>query len=171
APVAEINPLGWVGGQVIAGGAANSSSPLSVSPSHLENERLKVSFDAAGEITSIFDKTRNRETLAAGETANRLIAYEDKPMEWDAWDIDRYFEEQFWPLADGKSSISVVETGPHRAALRVERAYQNSMIVQVISLAAGARQLEFDTFIDWQERQTVLKAQFPFDLNTSEIRS
>jgi alpha-mannosidase len=65
----------------------------------------------------------------------------------------------------------VVETGPHRAAIRIERHYQKSTIVQVISLEAGARQIEFDTFIDWQERQTVLKAQFPFDLNTSEIRS
>jgi len=64
-----------------------------------------------------------------------------------------------------------VETGPHRAAIRVERTYQKSTIVQVISLAAGARHVEFDTFIDWQERQTVLKAQFPFDLNTSDIRS
>src|SRR5690606_23114014 len=125
-----------------------------------ENELLKVSFDAAGEITSLFDKTRNRETLAAGEKANRLIAYEDKPMEWDAWDIDRYFEEQFWPLADAGAVIEVVETGPHRAALRVERAYQSSKIVQVISLAAGARQLEFDTYIDWQERKTLLKALF-----------
>ncbi|MCR6670654.1 glycoside hydrolase family 38 C-terminal domain-containing protein [Devosia ginsengisoli] len=171
APVSDISPLGWTGGQVISGGASNSSSSLSVSATHLENELLKVTFDKAGEITSVFDKTRNRETLAAGEKANRLIAYEDKPMEWDAWDIDRYFEEQFWPLADGNSLISVVETGPHRAALRVERRYQASKIVQVISLASGARQVEFDTFIDWRERQTVLKAQFPFDLNTSEIRS
>jgi alpha-mannosidase len=171
APVSDIAPLGWTGGQVVAGGANNSSSTLSVSETHLENELLKIAFDAAGEITSIFDKTRNRETLEPGKTANRLIAYEDKPMEWDAWDIDRYFEEQFWPLADGKALISVVETGPHRAAIRVERTYQKSTIVQVISLAAGARQVEFDTFIDWQERQTVLKAQFPFDLNTSDIRS
>ena len=171
APVSDIVPLGWTGAQLVTGGAANSSSPLSVSATHLENELLRITFDKAGEITSVFDKTRNRETLAAGEKANRLIAYEDKPMEWDAWDIDRYFEEQFWPLADGKSSISVVETGPHRAAIRVEREYQKSRIVQVISLAAGARQVEFDTFIDWQERAQVIKAQFPFDLNTSEIRS
>ena len=41
----------------------------------------------------------------------------------------------------------------------------------LISLAVGARQVEFDTFIDWQERHTVLKAQFPFDFNTSEIRA
>lgn len=171
APVAELPPLGWVGGQVVSGGAANASSPLSVSASHLENELLKITLDASGEITSIIDKTHGREVLAQGQSANRLIAYEDKPMEWDAWDIDRYFEEQFWPLADAEAEIGVVETGPHRAAIRIERTYQNSRIVQVVSLAAGARQVEFDTFIDWQERQTVLKAQFPFDLNTSEIRS
>lgn len=170
AATAAVVPLGYTGAQLVAGGKAEKST-LSVSEKHLENELLKVSFDKAGEITSVYDKTRNRETLAAGEKANRLIAYEDKPMEWDAWDIDRYFEEQFWPLADGKSSISVVENGPHRVAIRVERAYQKSRVVQVISLAAGERQVEFDTFIDWQERQQVIKAQFPFDLNTSEIRS
>jgi alpha-mannosidase len=171
APVTNLAPLGFTGAQIVSGGAGNGTSSLSVSETHLENELLKVTFDKAGEITSVFDKTRNRETLLAGHKANRLIAYEDKPMEWDAWDIDRYFEEQFWPLADSKSLISVVETGPHRAAIRVERHYQKSRIVQVISLAAGARQVEFDTFIDWQERAQVIKAQFPFDLNTSEIRS
>ena len=170
APVADIAALGWTGAQLVAAADAGRSE-LSVSPSQLENALLRVAFDAEGEITSIFDKTRNRETLAPGATANRLIAYEDKPMSWDAWDIDRYFEEQFWPLADGKAAISVVETGPHRAAIRVERNYRKSKVVQVISLAAGARQLEFDTFIDWQERAQVIKAQFPFDLNTSEIRS
>jgi len=170
AMVPDIAGLGWTAGQIVADGAG-SAAPLSVSETHLENELLKVSFDAAGEIISVFDKSRNRETLASGQRGNRLIAYEDKSMEWDAWDIDRYFEEQFWPLADGQCVISVVETGPHRAAIRVERSYQRSKIVQVISLAVGARQVEFDTFIDWQERHTVLKAQFPFDLNTSEIRS
>jgi len=171
APLSGLAPLGWTAGQILVGGAANHSSPLSVSATHLENELLRVTLDRSGEITSVFDKTRNRETLEPGKTANRLIAYEDKPMAWDAWDIDRYFEEQFWPLAGAKSLVSIVETGPHRVAIRVEHNYQKSRVVQVISLAAGARQVEFDTFIDWQERHTVLKAQFPFDLNTSEIRS
>jgi len=170
AATTNIASLGWTGGQIVDGASAGSPT-LSVSPTHLENDILKVTFDVAGEISSIFDKSRQRETLVAGERANRLIAYEDKPMNYDAWDIDAYFEEQCWPLADAAAEISVVETGPHRAAIRVARHYQNSQIVQVISLAAGARQVEFDTFIDWHERQTVIKAQFPFDLNTSEVRS
>jgi len=170
APVSALAPLGWTGVQVVSGVAAGKSS-LTATTSTLENVVIKVSFDKAGEITSILDKSRNREVIAKGQTGNRLIAFEDKPMEWDAWDIDRYFEEQFWPLSEGKASITVVETGPHRAAIRIERSYNLSKVVQVISLEAGARQLEFDTWIDWQERATVLKACFPFDLNVSEIRS
>ncbi|MET1026682.1 MAG: alpha-mannosidase, partial [Dongiaceae bacterium] len=80
APVSDLAPLGWTGAQLVTGGAQNSYSPLSVSENHLENELLKVTFDASGEITSVFDKTRDRETLLPGHTANRLIAYEDKPM-------------------------------------------------------------------------------------------
>lgn len=170
APAGHLAPLGWTAAQLVTG-ATEADTTLSISQQHLENELLRIEFDRSGEIVSILDKTRQREVLREGEKANRLIAYEDKPMQWDAWDIDRYFEEQFWPLADSPTTISVVETGPHRAAIRVERLYQSSKIVQVISLSAGARQVEFDTFIDWQERAQVIKAQFPFDLNTSEIRS
>ena len=163
--------LGWSGIGLATSAPAMPETELSVSKSHLENAHLKVTFDANGEITSVFDKLRDRELIQPGQTANRLVAYEDKSMKWDAWDIDWYFEEQFWPLADTAATIEVVETGPWRAALRIERTYQGSRIVQIVSLADTARQVEFDTFIDWHEQATVLKALFPFDMNTSEIRS
>ncbi|MGR3343949.1 MAG: alpha-mannosidase, partial [Paracoccaceae bacterium] len=171
APVRHLPSLGWSTAQLASVPAEPPQSDLSVSPRHIENASLRVTFDEAGEITSVIDKTQHRELIAAGKTANALIAYEDKPLNWDAWNIDRYFNEQFWPLADLPAKIEVVETGPYRAAIRIERTYASSAIVQVISLQAGARQLEFDTYVDWHERQTVLKVLFPFDLNTSEIRS
>src|SRR5690606_6107493 len=158
--IANLPSLGWVEAGIVSG-PGNAASGVSVSKTHLENDRLRVVFDDKGEITSIVDKARAREVLAPGARANRLIAYEDKPMEWDAWDIAGYIGEQFWLQADGPATRDVVETGRHRAAIRVERRYQNSRIVQVISLAAGDRQLAFDTFIDWQERAPVIKAGFP----------
>ncbi|MDB5541755.1 MAG: alpha-mannosidase, partial [Devosia sp.] len=166
---ASVPSLGWSSVALVAA-AEVPKSGLSASTSHLENALLRVTFGKNGEITSVFDKAHGRELVAAGQTANRLVAYEDKPLNWDAWDIDRYFEEQFWPLS-AAVRIELVETGPYRTAIRIERSYQQSKIVQVVSLEDGARQVEFDTFIDWQERQTVLKAEFPFDLNISEIRS
>lgn len=86
----------------------------------------------------MFDKRRRRELLGPGTAANRLVAYEDKSLNWDAWDIDRYFEEQFWPLSDLPVEISVVETGPYRAALRLVRPYGSSRITQIISLEREA---------------------------------
>jgi alpha-mannosidase len=171
APVARVPALGWSTAALVAAPDRKPASTLSASTTHLENSLVRVTFDARGEITSVFDKTRVRELIASGKTANRLVAYEDKPMNWDAWDIDRYFEEQFWPLADGPAKIDVVETGPYRAAIRIERSYASSRVVQIVSLEDGARQIEFDTFVDWQERQQVLKTLFPFDMNVSEIRS
>lgn len=170
APVANLPALGWQSAAITDAVKAPKTS-LSASKTKLENALIKVTFDGKGEITSVLDKASGRELIAAGQTANRLVAYEDKPLNWDAWDIDHYFHEQAWPLADGKAKVEVVETGPWRAALRIERSYQSSKLVQVVSLEEGSRQVEFDTFIDWQERQQVIKAMFPFDLNVSEIRS
>jgi len=166
---ATVPALGWTTAALVASGAAPVSS-LSASTHHVENALIRVTFDDNGEITSVFDKTASRELIAAGQTANRLVAYEDKSLNWDAWDIDHYFEEQSWPLK-AATKIELVETGPYRAAIRIERTYQSSKFVQVVSLEASAKQVEFDTFIDWVERQTVIKAEFPFDLNVSEIRS
>jgi alpha-mannosidase len=171
APVSHLPSLGWASAALTTGSSAAPESSLSVSRAHLENSLVRVEFDAQGEITSVYDRTRGRELITQGQKANQLVAYEDKPLNWDAWDIDSYFEEQSWALAAEPATVTVVETGPYRAALRIERGYRKSRIVQVVSLEEGARQVEFDTFVDWQERQTVLKALFPFDMNTFEIRS
>ena len=169
AAVSEVPAMGWCSAQIVPAEEAPNSN-LSVSEEHLENNLIAVRFDQAGEIISIFDKALGRELVQAGKRANQLIAYEDKPKAYDAWDIEDYFGEKCWPLSDERASIEVVETGPHRAALRVERSYANSRLVQIISLRDGQKQLEFDTEVDWQERQTLLKTGFPLDLNVSETR-
>ena len=167
----KVGPLGWSRALLRASTSAPVMPALSVSVRHLENECIRVSFDEYGEITSLFDKQSARELIKAGSTANRLIAYEDKPKKYDAWDIDHYFEEQYWPLADEPVKLDVVEQGPYRAAIRISRTYQSSTLVQIVSLESGASMLSFDTLVDWQEQHTVLKACFPLDLNCSEVRS
>ena len=170
APIADLPAMGWSEAQIVS--ASNHlTSGLSVSETHLENDVIAIHFDKNGEISSIMDKASNRELIQPGKRANRLVAYEDKPKNYDAWDIDCYYRENSWALSNAQTIVEVVETGPHRAALRIERHYARSRIVQVISLQARQKQIEFDTEIDWQERQTLLKAEFPYDLNTSETRA
>lgn len=169
APVHGMGPMGWVG-LGLGDQTARAASLMVATPDRLENDLIAIRFDGRGEITSVIDKATGRELIPAGRSANRLMAFEDKSVDWDAWDIDWYFEEQSWPFGE-EAEITVIEEGPHRAALRITRRYRNSDVVQIVSLAAGARQVEFDTCVNWHEQQTVLKAMFPFDLNVSEIRA
>lgn len=126
----------------------------------LENFDLKVTFDLNGEIASIFDKRAKREVLEEGKTGNRLLAFEDRPVVWDAWDIDIYFEDRCDVISD-LDSMQVVETGPLRATIEVKRTFRASTITQRISLDHRSKRVTFDTLIDWNETHTLLKVAFP----------
>jgi len=90
---------------------------------------------------------------------NQLWAYSDRPREWDAWELDADYADDGEEIA--ATSIAVVETGPHRAALRIERTFRNSRIVQDVRLWAGAARIDFATKLDWHDRRVLLKARFP----------
>ena len=59
---------------------------VKATPTTLENDVLRLTFDAFGQITGIFDKETQRE-LAAGP-CNSFKMYKDVPSRFDAWDID-----------------------------------------------------------------------------------
>ena len=124
-------------------------------------EVLRLSQEIGRQTKATFDE-RQREAIRPGEVGNALVAHQDIPIDFDAWDIDDYIEDVSWPI-DTLVSAQVVETGPYRAAIRFEWTYESSRIVQVVSLADNAAQLEFDTYIDWHEHQTLLKAGFRED--------
>ncbi|MEM1288572.1 MAG: glycoside hydrolase family 38 C-terminal domain-containing protein [Pseudomonadota bacterium] len=126
----------------------------------LENFDLKVMLAPNGEISSIFDKKAKREVLAEGKTGNQLLAFEDRPVVWDAWDIDIYYEDRC-DVIDDIMSLEVTETGPLRATVMVKRAYQSSSITQRISLDHRSKRIDFDTEIEWRESHTLLKTAFP----------
>ncbi len=129
----------------------------------LENDLLRVEFDQTGEIISLFDKEVQRHVLPRGERANLFQAFEDRPLDWDAWDIDIYYDDRQW-TAGAAHSIAIIETGPLRVGLEIRRRLGRSAIVQRIYLYQGERRIEFDTWIDWRERHTLLKVAFPVDV-------
>jgi alpha-mannosidase len=60
----------------------------------------------------------------------------------------------------------VIEAGPLRATLEIKRRLLNSDYTQKISLTHNSPRLDFDTHIDWQDRQILLKVAFPVDVLT-----
>jgi len=158
-------------GAVLADQAASASSevPCSISRTTdgliaLHNQYYDLTFAANGEISRIYDKVAERDVLVPGQNGNQLIAYEDRPMNYDAWDIDLYYEEKPYPLHEA-SEIRVIEEGPVRVTVEVIRPFMASTVKQRISLWRNSPRIDFSTEIDWHEHQTLLKAAFPVDIN------
>ena len=142
-------------------------APLQVNEHLLENEHLRVEFNDAGDISRIFDKTHSRDVLPPGAVANQWQAFEDRPVQWDAWDIDATYEDHPYAL-EPVAGVRVVERGPLRATLEFERRVLGSRVVQRVSLCANRPQIDFVTWVDWRERHTLLKVAFPVDVLAPE---
>jgi alpha-mannosidase len=91
------------------------------------------------------------------------LALEDRPLAWDAWDVDIFYDDRVEKI-EGIAEISVIETGPIRAALRVKRTYRSSTITQKIYFYHNSKRIDFDTHVDWHEQHTLLKVAFPVDI-------
>ena len=127
----------------------------------LQNDNLRVVVDpATGCITSLFNKRSNVESLAANSCGNQLQAFKDTPKDYDAWNIDYGTLDHPMPI-DKVDSIKLVENGPVRSTIRVERTWQSSHFIQDISLAANADTVVIDNTVDWHETHILLKAAFP----------
>ncbi|MCB8977495.1 MAG: alpha-mannosidase [Ardenticatenaceae bacterium] len=129
----------------------------------LENDLLRVEFAPSGDIVTLTDKENGRAVLPTGVRANVFQAFEDRPLNWDAWDIDIFYDEKVW-TAEPAHSVTVIESGPLRVGLEVRRRLLHSDIVQRVTLARGERRLDFDTTVEWRERHVMLKVAFPVDV-------
>jgi alpha-mannosidase len=159
-PVLTGGTIDGLEARVIAPGAP--LSPVTASERVLENDQVRVEMGDDGTLASVFDKRLGRELL--GGRGNQLWAYVDKPREWDAWELDAGYADDGEEIA--ATSLAVVETGPHRAAVRVERAFRDSRIVQDVRLWAGSARIDFATRLDWHDRRWLLKARFPLAVRT-----
>ena len=138
----------------------------------LENQYFSLRFNHYGEITSFTDKRvpGGRELLPVGSVANTFEAFDDRPQNFDAWDIDATYSEKRYPLygAEIGPEIELVENGPLRATMKIQRSLLSSSIHQYISVYRGEPRVDFVTRIDWHDQHVLLKVAFPLDLRARQ---
>ena len=136
-------------------------SELKITTSSLENARYRVKIDDNGDVASIFDKKLNKEVLAA---PLRLEIKTDNPAQWPAWNMD-YGDQTRAPRAyvGGPPKVRIVENGPVRVGLEITRQAEGSTFVQTVRLSSGdaGNRIEFANAIDWNTKESHLKAVFP----------
>jgi alpha-mannosidase len=141
-----------------------ASNGLKASMREVETPFWHLELDEHGRITRLYDKKVGREVLPSGQKANRLVVFEDKPLNFDAWDIDAYYAAKSTDV-DMLELVTVRESGPERAVLELTwRIGEASRVVQRMSVYARSPRIDFVTDVDWRERQSLLKVAFPTDI-------
>ncbi|KAG1760992.1 galactose mutarotase-like domain-containing protein [Suillus occidentalis] len=110
----------------------------------------------------------SRELIPKGSSGG-LVIFEDRPNNWDAWDVE------FHHLESATSQVRVIAEGPLRVAVQTQVKYGNSTIDVTISLDAITATMKgnsrscfnFDAVVDWHERHKFLKFELPLNINNT----
>jgi len=161
--VDSVPAQGW---KVVSSLSTASNVTACLECKKLENDFVTVKFDDNFEIISIYDKKADREIVPAGAKANTLVAYEDIPRAWDAWEITNYYTEKKWPV-NNVVEATTWQDGAKKGFI-VKRSFQNSTIEQIITLTDYNTMVTFDTTIDWKNDHILLRTAFPTTFNTEK---
>lgn len=140
---------------------------------------FKVTFGDDGTIKSAIDAKTGREYLSA--PGNQFELYEDRPINWPAWDIQLYHKEMqlkspkfvgfdFKP----KNSNGDVTTNSIVLRFEIERVgdgpAETSTINQTLTFSEYSPFIDFKTVVNWTQHDKLLKVSFPTTIRSRSAR-
>ncbi|KAI0842089.1 glycoside hydrolase family 38 protein [Hypoxylon sp. FL0890] len=136
----------------------------------MQNDQLTVKVED-GTVTSLIDRREGREIISKGGKANQLVIFDDKPLYWQAWDVEVYHLDTRKVVPYGRTKI--LENKEHRVSVVTEaKISENSSIKTVLSLSAALEgqqsYVECTAHVDWHETMKFLKVEFPVDIRNTE---
>ena len=132
----------------------------------VETEAFIIGFAPDGAMESIFDKENGLEYV--GGAFNKLRLYDDKPGNYDAWDILPNYAENERPLrlvSPLKLSVRTGECAEFSAVLETDK----SRIERKIRVMRESDSIEVETIVDWHESHKLLKVEFTPNVLTREL--
>jgi alpha-mannosidase len=96
-----------------------------------------------------------------------LTMYEDRPNDWDAWDVDAFYQQT--PLETAKvTSVEPLPSGVVRQGICIRYSIVQSSIEQRIYLGLASKRLDFNTTVDWKEKHRMLRVAFPVTVKSDQ---
>jgi len=147
--------------------ASGMAAPAALGGVVLENGLIRYELAGDGTLARIFDKEAGCEVMRPGQSGNVLRLYEDRPANWDAWDVDLYYENQLLQQAE-LTGWGWLGNGPVAQMLLLQFRIGASTIEQRLCLARNTKRLDFVTRIGWHERHRMLRVAFDADVTAAE---
>ena len=130
---------------------------LSVNGNEIETPYYRLRLNDDCSIASLYDKELSRE-WTDGEF-NKLTLYEDRPGNYDAWDILPNYKEKTLPLSVAEPALLVEQDGESatfKAVLKTEK----SVWTVLLRVFRRSRGIEVENVVDWHEKHVLAKALF-----------
>ncbi len=125
----------------------------------LANGSLRAELGRDGRLRSLVELGSGREAMAGD--GNLFQIYDDRPTEYDAWDVDPFHLETVRDCPPAESCTVTVAGGLRGEVAFEQRVGRASTVHQSVRLEAGSGRLEFHCQAEWHERHTMLKVLFP----------
>lgn len=132
----------------------------------LETPYYIVVFNDQGQFIRLYDKRVDREVITQDEVGNVLQIFEDKPISYDAWDIDIFYQEKM-KVVDTLTSLELCELGRIRCVIKLIFHYHDSVFTQKVMFYANHARIDFVTEVDFHEQKQLLKVAFPVNIRTT----
>jgi alpha-mannosidase len=159
---AELPPLGYRTYRVVPDTPRVTASTVRATDALLENEHVRLELDPrSGRITALVLREDARDV---GDLADahrpRAVVVDDTS---DTWGHRRLaYRDEIGEFEVRR--VTLVESGPVRAILRVESRYGDSELVEDFLVSAGSPTIEMRVILDWREHAKLLKLRFPTGL-------
>ena len=132
------------------------ASSLSASKTHLENDFIRAEFDSeTGNLCHLIHKASGMDALSGPVRAKTMDITAVDTWAHGVFKFDQE-AEIFTP-----ESITVLEEGPVRAAVKVVSRLHDSLLEEIYSLYAGSNQIDVSVRLDTREKHRMIKLCFP----------
>ena len=153
---------------VVGEAQANETESFVLGSQQIGTPFYRISWNASGQLTEIFDKEYDVQVLTEEGLGNYLRLFEDKPMQFDAWDIDLFYTQKSKTLT--ATEIKVISNHSFAATIEFTFEFGHSKIVQEMTVYKECRRIDFKTNVNWDERQQLLQAAFDVNIRSREAR-
>lgn len=164
---ATVPSLGYAVYDIHTGETSTLTSALTVDTDRRQvtNGRYRFTLSANGDLRQLYDLENSRSLTG---TVQQQMLY-DHENDWPAWEISyANVSKTALGTVNENATITLVEDGALRKAYRVQRTKEGSSFVQYIRMNALSNRVDFINEVDWQSRERMLKAVFPFSFSNEK---
>lgn len=163
-----LKPMAQTELSLCSGDYTEDDSCAVIGDNFAETQLLKIEWNESGKLVSIYDKCADRELIPSLKTANDICLYEDRPREYDAWELE--YTHRRKGISLNADECSVIENNSVRAVIEFKYHFGKSSLVQHMIIYPHTKRIDFKTLVDWNERELLLKTDFATNIHSSRAR-